>query len=138
MRPPEEVRMDLVRQWLTKAGGDLDAARILLSDDRSFLNIVGFHCQQAAEKYLKAFLTDRQVDFPKTHNLGELLDLLVKVDAPLADSLRSLTILTPYGVETRYPGDAPDPSRAEAEAALGLAEKARGAILSALNLPPSI
>jgi len=132
------VRMDLVRQWLTKAGGDLDAARILLSDDRSFLNIVGFHCQQAAEKYLKAFLTDRQVDFPKTHNLGELLDLLVKVDAPLADSLRSLTILTPYGVETRYPGDAPDPSRAEAEAALGLAEKARGAILSALNLPPSI
>jgi HEPN domain-containing protein len=138
MRPPEEVRRDLIRQWLSKADGDLDAARILLFEDRSFLNIVGFHCQQAAEKYLKAFLTDRQVDFPKTHNLGELLDLIERVDEPLADSLRSITILNPYGVETRYPGDAPDPSRAEAEVALGLAEKARGAILGALNLPPGV
>ena len=36
--------------------------------------IVGFHCQQAAEKYLKAFLTHSRIEFPRTHDLKALLE----------------------------------------------------------------
>lgn len=132
MRSPDEVKRDLVRQWLTKAEGDLSTARLLLFYDHSFLFPVGFHCQQAAEKLIKAFLTWNQVDFPKTHNLGELLDLVHTVDESLAASLRSATVLNPYGIDIRYPGEAPDPSRKEAEAALALAEEVRHIIHQAL------
>lgn len=132
MRPPEDVRRDLVRQWLTKAEGDLEAARVLLSRETTFLFPVGFHCQQAAEKYLKAFLTWHGVPFPKTHDLDELLDLAAAVDPPLSPSLRVIAALTPFGVEIRYPGDAPDPTREEAETALAFAEEAQAGVTARL------
>lgn len=56
MRPPEEVKRDLVRQWVSKAEGDLKAAGALFSQETPVLSAVGFHARQAAEKYLKAFL----------------------------------------------------------------------------------
>jgi HEPN domain-containing protein len=87
MRPADEVKRDLMRQWLSKAEEDLGAAEILISHKTSYLSAVGFHCQQAAEKFLKAWLTFNQIEFPKTHDLGALLDLVAPMDAPLADSL---------------------------------------------------
>ena len=105
---------------------------MLLSEQTSLLNPSCFHSQQAAEKYMKAFLTWRQVEFPKTHILGELLDLINQADQPLAASMSAATALNPYGVEVRYPGDIPEPTRAEADAALCLARLVRDAILEAL------
>lgn len=84
MRPADEVKRDLMRQWLSKAEEDLGAAEILISHKTSYLSAVGFHCQQAAEKFLKAWLTFNQIEFPKTHDLGALLDLVAPMDAPLA------------------------------------------------------
>lgn len=75
MRPPEEVKGDLVRQWFSKAEEDLNAAKALLSCELSLLSAVGFHSQQAAEKYLKAFLIFRQTEFPKTHDIGQRMKL---------------------------------------------------------------
>lgn len=132
MRSPEDVRRDLVRQWLRKAEGDLEAGRILLSQRPSFLFPVGFHSQQAAEKYLKAYLTWRSVPFPKTHDLDELLDLAAPIDALLTQTLRPIAALTPFGVEVRYPSDAPDPSRKQAEEALAFAHEARTEVLARL------
>jgi len=79
-------------------------------------------------------LTWRQVEFPKTHVIGELLDLLATVDAPLAESLAGAAALNPYAVEARYPGDLPEPDFAEATAALDLARKVRNAVMRALPL----
>ena len=45
MRPPEEVKRDLVRQWLAKADEDLNAAKALLSLGTSFFSTISFHCQ---------------------------------------------------------------------------------------------
>ena len=60
-----------------RANEDLSLARHLLSEG-IYLRAVGFHAQQAAEKYLKAFLILRQVDFPKTHAMGKLLDYIAR------------------------------------------------------------
>ena len=105
MRPPEEVKQDLVKQWLKKAEKDLGLARDLVAENKPYLEAVGFHSQQAAEKFLKALLVHHQIEFPKTHNLGEILDLVASVDQNLADSLREATALNPYAIQVRYPDD---------------------------------
>ena len=73
--PPTErqIRRDLVGQWVHKAEQDLKAAEILFRRKPPLLYPSCFHSQQAGEKYLKAFLTHNQIDFPKTHVIGELL-----------------------------------------------------------------
>ena len=76
MRPPEKVKAEMVRQWIRKAETDLEAAEVLFYKTPPLLYPACFHSQQAVEKYLKAFLTWHQVEFPKMHALGELLDLI--------------------------------------------------------------
>jgi HEPN domain-containing protein len=112
-----------VHQWLTKANEDLAAARQLLRHEKPVASAIGFHAQQTAEKHLKAILTWYQIDFPKTHDIDQLLDLLAVVNPGLASALREASLLTPYGVEQRYPSPAPPLSVAQAEQALALAEK---------------
>jgi HEPN domain-containing protein len=133
MRPEKEIRRKLVGLWTEKAAQDLDAAEVLMQHKPPLLHPVCFHCQQASEKYMKAFLTYRQVEFPKTHNIRELLDLAATVDAELAEELMPAAILTPYGVESRYPGDLPEPSRAESVEALALARQVAEAVMSRMT-----
>lgn len=133
MRPPEEVKRDLVRQWLAKADEDLNAAKALLFLGTSFFSTIGFHCQQAAEKYFKAFLTGQQIEFPKTHDLSLLLGLIATAAPSLAESLEEVAELTSYGVEIRYPGDIPEISKEDAAEAVQLAEKVRETIKGSLE-----
>ncbi len=73
-----------------------------------------------------------QVAFPKTHDLGELLDLVSTVEPALADDLRGVTALNPYGVEYRYPGDFPELTEEDSKSAFGLVEKVREAVMPIL------
>jgi len=129
MRPPDEVIRKVVAEWLRKADADFSLAEHLLSEGTVFSNAIVFNSQQAAEKYLKAFLSWHQIAFPKTHDLEELLDLAQTVDRGLAESLRDVIVLTPYGVELRYPGDRPDASSGEAREAVELARKVRDSVM---------
>ena len=64
MQPLEPEAESLLREWIEKADADLEVARRLAAeagDNFRIREIVGFHCQQAAAKYLKALLTRRQV-----------------------------------------------------------------------------
>lgn len=133
MKPREEVRLEFVRQWVSKADEDLGLAKHILAADVPFLGAVGFHAQQAAEKYLKAFLVSKETDFPKTHNIATLLELVARCNATLAESLHSTVALTQYGVEGRYPGDLPEVTGEEAQTALTLAERARQEVLALLE-----
>ena len=67
---------ELLLEWVDKAERDFATAERELRA-RKFINYdaVCFHAQQMAEKYLKAFLFKNGVDFPRTHNLRELLEL---------------------------------------------------------------
>ena len=154
MRQHDEARRKLVVEWLRRASEDLDAAEHLLSEAETqasvtedipvpehpplaaprYANTVAFHCQQAAEKYLKALLTWHAVEFPKTHDLDQLLDLAQTIDKRLADSLRDVIVLTPYGVELRYPGDRPDATLEQAREAVRLAREVRTAIRGAVQM----
>jgi HEPN domain-containing protein len=133
MKPPEEVKRELVRQWLAKADEDLETAKFLFASERSFFPAICFHCQQAAEKYFKALLTWQQIEFPKTHDLGLLLSLIASTDSYLASSLAEVATLNPYGVDIRYPGDVPEITGEDAEEAMRLADRVKEAVLSALK-----
>ncbi len=87
--------------WLQKAESDLVAAQLCLSAGQA-LDAACFHCQQAAEKSLKAWLIAREVEFPFVHDLGKLLTLCAKVD-PEFERLRGVALsLAPFAVEMRY------------------------------------
>ncbi|MCX6550713.1 MAG: HEPN domain-containing protein, partial [Acidobacteria bacterium] len=87
MKPPDEIRREIVAQWVARADEDLSVARHLLAEKLPYHGAIGFHAQQAAEKFLKAYLVAHQVEFPKTHDLGRLLDLIAPVDGALATAL---------------------------------------------------
>lgn len=133
MRPPEEVKQELVGQWLDKAEEDLAVIEHLTTENTAHLPAIGFHAQQAVEKFLKAFLVYHQVEFPKTHDIDEILGLVATIDVSLAESLRESISLTPYGVEIRYPSDFPEMTPEDAREAMKLAAKTRDAIRSALK-----
>lgn len=63
-----------------------------------------FHAQQCAEKALKALLIARSIEFPPTHAIERLLDLLSGAAVELPPDVDEAFILTQYAVQTRYPG----------------------------------
>src|SRR5262249_52907219 len=92
-------------RWVHKAEGDLRAAAALRQLKPALHSQTCFHCQQAVEKYLKALLQERGVPIQRTHNLVDLLALLVTHDAGLAVLTRGMPFLTRFAVEFRYPGE---------------------------------
>lgn len=133
MRNPEQVARDFVREWLRKADEDFQVARELMERDRISYNPVGFHAQQAAEKYLKALLTRHQIPPPKTHSIEELLILAEEASPGIRTELHGVEALSPYGVEIRYPGERPDLGRDQGEEALRLADRVRTAVTRRLD-----
>lgn len=95
-----------------------------------------FHAQQAAEKAMKAFLAWHDVPFRKTHNLEELGQQCVALDATLQGAADRAAPLTEYAWKFRYPGDLHEPDRAEAERALAAARSVHKDIRD--RLPPKV
>ena len=114
------VEADPGQPWFTKGEHDLRAAEILLAaGEEDLLEIVCFHCHQAAEKYLKGFLVRHGEEPPRTHDLLLLLNLGAAIDPELETLRDPLQQLNTYAVEPRYPLFPPVVyTRAEAEAAL--------------------
>ena len=118
----------LTHSWLARAEEDLGVAKQLIQAESPYLHAAAFHAQQAAEKFLKALLVHYQREFPKTHDLAALLDILAVVDKETAQALSSLDTLNPYAVEARYPGDYPNVEVEAASTALSLAETAKSCV----------
>jgi HEPN domain-containing protein len=85
-----------------KAAEDAALLGEVLASSKVSNEIFGFHAQQAAEKLLKALLSESGVPFPRTHNLRLLMDLLADAGHPLPASFSDLDTLTPYGTLFRY------------------------------------
>src|SRR3954470_21406758 len=111
------------REWVRKAEKDLRAAERLVRGNDRFHDQVCFHCQQSAEKYLKRLLEELGLSIPKTHDLENLLDLLLPQYRGLRSLRRPLRSLTPFAVEIRYPGT--DATKRQATSALRWAGRVR-------------
>ena len=104
---------ELTAEWVEKAEGDFaTAGRELRARRRPNYDAACFHAQQTAEKYLKAFLQEHRIAFPKTHSLIELLELCLSVDTSLEFQRNLLIRLDRYAVRYRYPGESADKDEA--------------------------
>src|SRR4030065_2921474 len=132
MKPPEAVKEEFTREWIRKAETDFKTAQHLFQSGPDFAEGTAFHSQQAAEKYLKAFLVWHQIEFQKTHDIEALLRLAGKVDDKIPEILGDTVILTPYGVDYRYPGEYPEVGMSDAERTFLLADRVRAEVRSRL------
>ena len=87
---------------LRKAAQDEALLDLVLTSDQVSDEIIGFHCQQAAEKILKAMLSEVGVRFRKAHEIGALMALLAQAGHELPDRFESLDVLSPFGAIYRY------------------------------------
>ena len=113
----------LTREWVRKAENDWRVVQIVLVDSRLFRDTLCFHCQQSAEKYLRALLQESGAPVPRTHNLESLLDLLLAAHPSLRGTRRGLRFLTDFAVDSHYPGTSA--KKRQMESALRWAERVR-------------
>lgn len=126
-----KLRRD-VRDWVVKAEQDVAAASTLLRKRKPALNdVVCFHAQQCAEKYLKALLTKYRLAFPKTHDLLDLMGLAKRREPTLELIRPMLEYLQPYAIDFRYPGESA--TRREAQQATRFVLRVRETIRRLLH-----
>jgi HEPN domain-containing protein len=95
-----------LKQWFSVADDDLKSAEYLATMHYPRPEgIICFHCQQSAEKYLKGFLFQNNVEFPKIHDLIKLLELCEEIDVRFSTILPKCNTLNRYSTISRYPGE---------------------------------
>ncbi|MFW6156572.1 MAG: HEPN domain-containing protein [Armatimonadota bacterium] len=124
-----DLRSD-VADWVRKAEEDWIAVGSL--DPGVIPTVICFHCQQCAEKYLKALLTLHDQVPPRTHDLGVLLSDALGEEPDLSGVSDELLVLDRYAVAFRYPG--PDADEREAVAATSAAATVRDTCRRLLGL----
>ena len=123
-------RMELARGWLTKGDHDLITAKHLLRLSGPY-DTACFHCQQAAEKYLKAILAYSGQPILRTHDLREIHLVCMKIEPEFTLSNINVSDLTPFGVELRYDIEFNPDLNTTSDAVL-LAERIRGEVAKVL------
>jgi HEPN domain-containing protein len=110
------LRRELVNKWLHKAEHDFETAGGLSNTYPHLTDVICYHCQQAVEKYFKAFMVSLGLAIKTTHDLMSLLET-IEANVNTSNEL-SLLIedLSEYAVETRYPTDGDDVEISELEA----------------------
>ena len=76
-----EPKRQLVQGWLTKARRDLTSAHVLAAQVEPLLDTAVYHCQQAGEKAVKAFLTFHDCEFERIHDVERLVRLAMPTKA---------------------------------------------------------
>ncbi len=132
------MKEQVLKKWIEKAEDDL----LMIENELEFVprerwatSSICFHAQQMVEKYLKAFLTLKNIRVSKTHDIGFLIEQCKKVDKEF-ENLGSLAVekLTLYAVEIRYPDDFYTPTSKEAEEAYKIAVSVREFVRKKLGI----
>ena len=104
-----------------------------MTAEEPFLDDAVYHCQQAIEKVMKAFLTWYDIPFRKTHSLEELGRQCVAIDQTLQILVDQAAPLSEYAWKFRYPGEEELPTQAETKAALAITQAVIDAITGRLS-----
>jgi HEPN domain-containing protein len=124
---------EITEEWIFKAEEDFTSAGLLMyAGEAPVPDYVCFHCQQCAEKYLKAYLQEHEIEFERKHDLHPLLELCSGLDKEFTTLEDDIFELDRYAVAARYPGII---LRAEtAESALNAIERVRKFIRKKLEI----
>ena len=94
------------KEWFEMARKDLRGAAILFEHDADYA-LVCFHCQQAAEKYLKGYLIYKTGILHEGHNLVKLCRRAAGFDPKFNRHLKDSAYLNTFYIEARYPAEDP-------------------------------
>jgi len=109
----DEAKVHEIWQWLIRAKHDIGSAKRPAAGEEPFFDTAVYHCQQAVEKALKAYLTLKDTPFQNVHDLFD----------STFDGLRNVAeVLTPYATAFRYPGDVLEPDPSDVAEAIRMAE----------------
>jgi HEPN domain-containing protein len=98
------MEIEYVAEWFEFADMDLASAEYLCGMRPQPLEIICYHCQQSAEKYLKGYLIYKGIiEPPKIHNLDDLCELCFDYDGHFQEIKGACNILSAYGIKPRYP-----------------------------------
>ncbi|MCY4402722.1 MAG: HEPN domain-containing protein [Candidatus Poribacteria bacterium] len=130
----ENMEMNpLTIEWVEKAEGDYSVAKENQQGPNPVHHVICFLAQQCAEKYLKACLQEMNIPIIRTHNLSQLLDLILPAIPDWKVWQADLSKLSDFAVDTRYP--AQTPSESDVVHAMQTCEMVRLAVREHLKLP---
>ncbi len=125
---------DEITQWISKGDHDLGTAKITYLHIPEYIDTVTFHCQQAVEKYLKAYLVFQSTAFKFSHDLIYLLDLITLKDTDFGIYYDTVSELQGYAVEIRYPNETIFLSNEKVEKAMAVAKEIREFVTAKMNI----
>ncbi len=120
-------------EWVERAEGDYNAAMQLQHGPDPVYHVICFLAQQCAEKYLKAWLQENNIPIQRTHNLEDLLNLILPTIPAWHAWKAGLSKLSKHAVETRYLSASP--TEADTEHAMQICEEVRQTVREHLKLP---
>jgi HEPN domain-containing protein len=124
---------DVAKEWFKIAEADLSSAEFLQNMQTIPTEIICYHCQQSAEKYLKGFLSLKGEAIKRSHDLVILNKECRKYDADFQTIEDDCLMLTDYGVNVRYPFPF-DINETDIKVALQSAHKIKEHVLAKANI----
>jgi len=115
-------KKDIINSWIEKAGRDLEVAERELKIPDPLTDIICFHAQQSAEKYMKAYLIFLDIEFQKTHDVEDLVAVAGKKDSSVLKFKDIGAELSVFAVGARYP-EFEEPSLEDTKNAVEIAKK---------------
>jgi HEPN domain-containing protein len=125
---------DIISQWIIKGDHDLGTAKLTYLHIPEYLDTATFHCQQATEKYLKAYLIYLSIPFKYTHDLVYLLDIISTEDNEFSQFYDLVSELQGYAIEVRYPNESIFLTKEQVERAIAVARQIREFTLERMKM----
>jgi HEPN domain-containing protein len=127
----------IIQEWLRYSQSDMIAARYMFYNvNPKQMEISVFHCQQCAEKALKAYLVAHEIDPPKIHDLSILCKMCAEIDEDFLSLMNISSDLNPYAVAARYPKQLVS-DETEVEVAIGKAQQIYDFCVARVGFIPS-
>lgn len=123
---------DYINKWLEKAEHDMAAAKLLIEANPMILDVACFHCQQAVEKYLKAYLIFNNIIIKKTHSIDVLISECGLIDTEF--STIDFKNLDEFAVDIRYPDHFLQPDLKETKDYYAIAIQIQKLVLEKIHL----
>src|ERR1019366_2014892 len=123
---------DYIKKWFEIAEHDMEAAQLISETKPLIFDIACFHCQQAIEKYLKAFLVYNNKVIERTHNLNLLQEQCSEIDRDFENYY--LNKINEFSVNVRYPDEYFLPDLEEANDYYSLVLEVQKLVVGKINL----